>query len=121
MLVRRCAAVAFWMLLAAISFVTLGPIAFRPHTGHAGIERFVAYFLLGASFAMAWSRRFWLCIAVVCLAAGGLESLQVLAPGRHAQLADGLQKLAGGLAGAIAIGLASQQLMTRGPDHPASG
>jgi hypothetical protein len=48
--------VAAWCALGFIIFVTLSPIGLRPGTGSAGLERFVAYYLLGSVFVAAYPR-----------------------------------------------------------------
>jgi VanZ family protein len=98
-MIRRYAAVAFWILLATIAFATLSPIGYRPRTGHAFLERSAAYFALGAAFVVAWPRRIILGLMVLAFASGGLEWAQALAPGRHARAVDALVKFAGALTG----------------------
>ncbi len=104
--------VAFWLLVAAITFVTLSPIQFRPRTGHAVLERFGAFFALGAAFMTAYPKRLPTAVGVVSLIAVALEAMQRLVPSRHGEVLDALEKLAGGLAGvavaALAFGLSER-------------
>ncbi len=95
-------------LVAFVIFATLAPAGLRPQTGHVRLERFAAFFLLGALLTLAIPRRPWWALAAVCLAAVLLEYAQVLAPGRHARLNDALEKAAGGSSGvAAAVALAA--------------
>ncbi|MDQ2861414.1 MAG: VanZ family protein [Pseudomonadota bacterium] len=111
-MIRRSALVAFWLLVAAITFVTLSPIQFRPRTGHAVLERFGAFFALGAAFMTAYPKRLPTAVGVVSLIAVALEAMQRLVPSRHGEVLDALEKLAGGLAGvavaALAFGLSER-------------
>jgi VanZ family protein len=77
-----------WLLAAAVTFATLGPPRFRPHSdlGHNG-EHALAFILVGLAFGLAHPRhRLLTAIAVVMI--GTLEILQVWMPGRHASLED---------------------------------
>ena len=111
-MLNRFAAVSAWLLLALIAFVTLSPLDMRPQTGHALLERFVAYLALGASFQIGYPRRLSWVVAMVIFAAIGLEAAQLLAPGRHAHIVDAAQKLAGGSAG-VAIAASTMVLLRR--------
>jgi VanZ family protein len=89
-----------WVLLIAIAVATLGPIGIRPVTGEPPqLERLVAYILLGATFALAYPRQFWVISIGIVVVAGALEALQLVDPGRHGQVPDFLAKAAGGLIG----------------------
>ena len=106
----RLLPVLAWLLLAAIAFVTLAPIGFRPISGYSpNIERFIAFGAVGFLFALAYPRRLWLIIAVVLGAAIGLELLQLASVSRHGRLFDLAVKLAGGglgiAAGAVFSGV----------------
>ena len=93
----RLLPVLAWLLLAAIAFVTLAPIGFRPNSGYSpNIERFLAFGAVGFLFALAYPRRLWLIIAVVLGAAISLEALQLVSVSRHGRLFDLAVKLAGG-------------------------
>jgi hypothetical protein len=86
-------------VVAAIAFVTLCPIALRPHLGSANAERFAAYALLGCVVGLSSGRRWLHATALVVLAAFALEAAQGLAPGRHAALSDAMVKALGGVLG----------------------
>src|SRR5665213_2053764 len=111
-MIRRSALVPFWLLVAAITFVTLSPIQFRPRTGHAVLERFGAFFALGAAFMTAYPKRLPTAVGVVSVIAVALAAMQKLVPSRHGEVLDALEKLAGGLMGvavaALAIGLSER-------------
>ncbi|OEO30442.1 hypothetical protein VW23_021290 [Devosia insulae DS-56] len=102
-----------WLLLAAIAFVTLAPIGFRPNTGYSpSIERFLAFGAVGLCFALAYPRRLWLVLALVLGAAIGLEALQLVSASRHGRLFDLAVKLAGGGLG-VAAGVLAQRVWQR--------
>ncbi len=78
-----------WLLAAAVTFATLGPPDYRPHSnlGQDG-EHALAFILIGLAFGLAYAeyRLRTTVIAVVMIAA--IELLQLWAPGRHARLED---------------------------------
>ncbi len=109
----RLLPVLAWLLLAAIAFVTLAPIGFRPNTGYSpSIERFTAFGAVGFCFALAYPRQLWLVLALVLGAAIGLEALQLVAASRHGRLFDLTVKLAGGGLGVVA-GVVARRLWAR--------
>jgi VanZ family protein len=84
-LLLRCFA---WLLAAAVTFATLGPSSYRPHSnlGQDG-EHALAFVLTGLAFGLAYPRqRMTVVVAVVLI--GVLELLQFLVPGRHARMED---------------------------------
>jgi VanZ family protein len=78
-----------WLLAAAVTFVTLGPARFRPHIdlGHLG-EHALAFVPIGLAFALAYPRHRRPAMAIAVVLTGGLELLQLVAPGRHARFQD---------------------------------
>lgn len=111
-MVRLLARIAAFGLTAAIIFLTLGPQSDRPKTGHPQSERFLAYALVGAAFAVGFPRqRAWVALGVAA-AAVGLEAGQLLAPGRDAGVPDAIAKALGGLTG-VAVAAAAERLATR--------
>jgi VanZ family protein len=78
-----------WLLAAAITFATLGPPRYRPHShlGQDG-EHALAFVLLGLAFGLAYRQHRLLTTAIVVVMIGALELLQFWAPGRHARLED---------------------------------
>jgi VanZ family protein len=78
-----------WLLAAAVTFATLGPPRYRPHSsfGQDG-EHALAFVLIGVAFGLAYSRHRLLTTVVSVVMIGVLEVLQFWAPGRHARLED---------------------------------
>jgi VanZ family protein len=78
-----------WLLAAAVSFATLGPPGYRPHSnlGQDG-EHALAFVLIGLAFGMAYPAHRRLATPVAIAMIGVLEILQLWAPGRHARLED---------------------------------
>jgi hypothetical protein len=76
-----------WLLAAAVTFATLGPPRFRPHSsfGQDG-EHAIAFVLIGLAFGLAYSRHRLLTSAISLVMIGTIEILQIWAPGRHARL-----------------------------------
>jgi VanZ family protein len=78
-----------WCLAAAVTFATLGPARYRPHSnlGQDG-EHALAFVLVGLAFGAAYSKNRWLTAAIAVAGTGLIEILQLWAPGRHARLED---------------------------------
>ncbi|MBN8942804.1 MAG: VanZ family protein [Rhizobiales bacterium] len=92
--------IAAWGLLAAVFVATVGPIQLRPISGHSvGLERFLAFAIIGGLFGLAYPKRWPLVLALVLGSAAAFELMQHLSPGRHGRLADFAVKAAGGIAG----------------------
>ena len=105
-MIRRVALVTGWMLVSIIVFSTLSPIGLRPKTGFPDLERFVAFLLAGASFAVAYpNRRGWVLAALV-VGAGFLEVGQLFVPGRDGHLHDAIIKATGGIIGVASMAVA---------------
>lgn len=100
---RRLAVFAGWAALLAILFSTLSPIDARPHIPFLGanVERFLAYFAAGATFAFAYPRQRWLVLAGIVALAAGLEWLQTLEETRHGLPHDALIKISGATLGSV--------------------
>lgn len=89
-------------MLALIAIATLAPIGLRPQTGGpAWIERFAAFLVMGATFAVGYPARTLRVACLMAIAALGLELGQTLSPDRHARSADAMEKLLGGVAGVV--------------------
>ncbi|MHC5230233.1 VanZ family protein [Brucella sp. LJL56] len=101
---KRILRIGAWTILLAILAVTISPIKFRPITGEpADLERFVAFFLVGALFALAYPRH-WMGVLLLTVGCAALfELMQRLAPGRHGEFIDFVFKAAGAAFG-IAVG-----------------
>src|ERR1700688_3639250 len=94
-----------WLLAAAVTFATLGPPRFRPHSnfGHDG-EHALAFVLLGLAFGRAYTRNRLLTPAIAVVMIGVIEILQLWAPGRHARLED---FVVDALAACVGLGIAT--------------
>jgi len=117
-LVRKVARVAAWLLLAAITFATLGPAHERPQTNlNHDLEHVLAFALLGVAFGLGYADR-WLGVAIAAIPVIGLlEVMQLWAPGRHARFEDFVVNV---LTFWAAFGLALLLVRARGqPSHPA--
>jgi VanZ family protein len=102
-----------WLLAAAVTFAILGPPRFRPHfyLGQDG-EHALAFVLVGLAFGLAYSQHRLLTSAISVVVIGGIEILQIWAPGRHARFEDfAVDALAAlvGLAAAAALEWAIQR------------
>ena len=80
--------IAAWLLAAAVTFATLGPPRYRPHSnlGQDG-EHALAFVLIGIAFGLAYPRHRPTVVVTIVLI-GVLELLQRLVPGRHARMED---------------------------------
>ncbi len=78
-----------WLLAAAVTFATLGPPTYRPHSnlGQDG-EHTLAFVLVGLAFGLAYPRHRLITAVGAVVMIGALELLQFVAPGRHARLED---------------------------------
>jgi VanZ family protein len=78
-----------WLLAAAVTFATLGPPRYRPHSnlGQDG-EHALAFVLVGLAFGLAYTRNRLLTAAIAVVMIGVLEILQLWMPGRHARFED---------------------------------
>jgi VanZ family protein len=78
-----------WLLTAAVTFATLGPAHYRPHSplGQDG-EHALAFVLVGLAFGLAYPRRRLLTASIAVVLIGVLELLQLWMPGRHARWED---------------------------------
>jgi VanZ family protein len=78
-----------WLLAAAVTFATLGPPRYRPHSnlGQDG-EHALAFVLIGLAFGLAYRQHRLLTTAMMIPMIGVLELLQLWVPGRHARLED---------------------------------
>ena len=117
LLIRRAA----WLSILIVLLVTLVPIGWRPATGLSpNIERFCAMAAVGALFAAAYPRRFWLIVLTLSLTAAMVEPLQFIAAGRHPSLRDVEFKSLGVAIGAVlGYAVASVTGLTPGPTDPA--
>src|SRR3954453_18617805 len=78
-----------WLLTAAVTFATLGPPSYRPHSALGqDAEHALAFVLVGLAFGLAYPRRRLFTAGVAVVLIGVLELLQLWMPGRHARLED---------------------------------
>jgi VanZ family protein len=109
-----------WLLSAAVTFVTLGPPQYRPHSalGQAG-EHALAFLLVGLAFGLAYPRRRLLIAGIAVVLIGMLELLQLWMPGRHARwedfIVDAIAACAGIAAAAMLDRLTSRQRSKNNP------
>src|SRR3954468_18039226 len=80
---------AAWLLVVAVTFATLGPPQYRPHSplGQDG-EHALAFVLVGLAFGAAYRSHRLLTAGIAVILIGVLELLQLWMPGRHARLQD---------------------------------
>lgn len=117
LVIRRAA----WLSILTVLLVTLVPIGLRPATGLSpNIERFCVMAAVGALFAAAYPRRFWLIVLTLSLAAAVFEPLQYIAAGRHPSLHDVEFKSLGAAMGAVVgYAVASVTGLMENPTRPA--
>ena len=105
-----------WLLAAAVTFATLGPASYRPHSnfGQDGEHAF-AFILIGLAFGLAYPRQRLFVSAVAMAAIGAIEILQLWAPGRHARLEDFLVDAAAACAGFAVVAVLDRMLRRTRP------
>jgi VanZ family protein len=78
-----------WLLVVAVTFATLGPPQYRPHSPLGqDAEHALAFVLVGLAFGAAYARHRLLTAGIAVILIGVLELLQLWMPGRHARLQD---------------------------------
>jgi VanZ family protein len=87
--IRRVCQFAAWVLLLAITALSLVPSSLRPITilPHA-LEHFAIFFATGTAFAVGYPKKELLQLVTLIAFAGSIEFAQMWAPGRHARLSD---------------------------------
>lgn len=91
---------AAWLSLAAVIFVTVCPIEYRPHDIiDVDVDRAMAFMVMGILFVTGYPRRVVLCAVLLVIGAFALETLQFLSPTRHAHFEDAATKSMGALFG----------------------
>ena len=78
-----------WLLAALVTFASLGPPSYRPHSdlGQIG-EHGLAFILIGLAFGFAHPEQRLRTATVAVVMTGVLEIVQIWMPGRHARLQD---------------------------------
>jgi hypothetical protein len=101
-----------WSLLAAVIFITLSPIGWRPVTGAPpDLERFAAFPVLGGVFCFGYPKCRGVVLLLLVALAVSLETLQHLVPTRDGRVHDAAMKVLGGAVGVFV----SAQLATWRP------
>ena len=102
-----------WLLAAAVTFATLGPPRFRPHSslGQDG-EHALAFVLIGLAFGLAYPRH-RMTVPITLVLIGVLELLQFLAPGRHPRLEDFIVDLLAACVGFVIAALLGRVTQSR--------
>src|ERR1700710_621260 len=78
-----------WILAAAVTFATLGPASYRPHSNLGqDSEHALAFVLIGVAFGLAYTEHRLRVASIAVIMIGVIEILQFWAPGRHARLED---------------------------------
>ena len=77
-----------WLLAAAVTFATLGPPRYRPHSnlGQDG-EHALAFVLIGLAFGLAYPRH-RLTVVMTVVSHRRARTAPAVVPGRHARLED---------------------------------
>jgi VanZ family protein len=98
-----------WLLVAAITALSISPAEFRPVTpAPSFLEHFTVFLLTGMAFCFGYRDRKVVVSVFLTLFAGSLEFAQLWIPGRHSRLSDLLVNIAGALVGIAAIALISK-------------
>ncbi|WP_291870063.1 VanZ family protein [Bradyrhizobium sp.] len=120
--IRLVFRIAAWLSILTVVLVTVVPIGWRPSSGLApNIERFGVMAAVGALFAAAYPRRFWLIVLTLSLTSAMVEPLQYIAAGRHPGLRDVEFKSLGAALGATvgyAAASAAAAISSRWPPAP---
>jgi glycopeptide antibiotics resistance protein len=111
---------AAWLSILIVILVTLVPIELRPTTGLSpNIERFGVMAAVGALFAAAYPRRFWLIVLTLSLTSAMIEPLQFIAAGRHPSFRDvGFKALGAVIGAAFGYAVASLAGLAKKPTRP---
>jgi VanZ family protein len=78
-----------WLLVIAVTALSLVPFWLRPETGAPhNFEHFAIFLVTGIAFGFAYEYRPVLVMAGLVIFCGAVEGGQLLTPDRHARLAD---------------------------------
>jgi len=98
---RKSAYFAGWLLIVAITALSLVPAALRPETNipHS-LEHFAIFWLTGFAFGFAYDR--WPIVIMIALVmfSGAVELAQRFVPDRHARISDFIVDALGACIGA---------------------
>jgi len=97
---RTLTAAIAWLALAAIIFVTISPIGWRPHDVlPVNLDRALAFMFMGFVFTLAYPQHWRVIALLVVLSAFPIEYLQYFSPTRHPHILDASFKAFGALLG----------------------
>jgi VanZ family protein len=101
---------AGWVLIIAITVLSVVPPAQRPVTGVASsnFEHLAIYLAAGVLLAIGYRDRLLTVIGGLLVFAGLIELVQLLVPGRHARLSDFLIDCAASASGVVLVALGSR-------------
>jgi VanZ family protein len=98
-----------WLLVAAITALSILPAEFRPVTpAPSFLEHFTVFLLTGMAFCFGYRDRKVVVSVFLPLFAGSIEFGQLWVPGRHSRISDLLVNISGALVGIAAIALISK-------------
>jgi VanZ family protein len=98
-----------WLLVAAITAVSIIPAEFRPVTpAPSFFEHFTVFPLTGMAFCFGYRGRTVVVSVFLLIFAGSLEFAQLWIPGRHSRLSDLLVNIVGAFVGVAAIAVISK-------------
>lgn len=114
MMTRTILRAAAWTALAAIIFVTVSPIGWRPHdVMPVNFDRALAFTIMSALFVAAYPRHSVVLGLALVACAGLIELLQFFSPTRHPQFIDAFVKATGAVVGVL-IGSTYNMIERRG-------
>ena len=86
---RQLCRVAAWLLLMAITGLSVVPPGYRPVTpAPHDVEHLSIFLPTGLAFGLGYERQRWLQGLALVAFAAAIELIQLLIPGRHARLSD---------------------------------
>src|SRR5262245_576061 len=93
---------AAWAVIATLVLLSIVPPTGRPDFGAPHhLEHFLSFFAAGMLFYLGYPFRLLSCLVLAVIFAAGIESLQMLVPGRHARLSDFALDASGAWVGAV--------------------
>ena len=110
-----------WLLVAAITALSIVPPGSRPVTSAPNfLEHFAVFLVTGMALCLGYRDRKAVVSAFLLMFAGCIEFVQLWIPGRHSRLSDLLINSAGVLVGIVAIALVSKIRMPGNFRHAAT-
>jgi VanZ family protein len=106
---------AAWIVVLGLILLSVVPPSLRPESDLShNLEHLVSFFLAGILWHLAYSSRLLLWLGVAVLYAGGIELLQLLAPGRHARFTDFVVDALGAWSGILVGSVATHTCQSSG-------